>query len=117
LQQSFTRDKELFLKLKDISFPAFTHLLPRITAPTLVIAGDRLKFEQKGAQILYEQIPNAQLAIFADAFDPVSTMRKDIFNQLVLDFLADQPLTSYPNVTYSNVRRANHTSNPLQSSY
>ncbi len=116
LQQSFTRDKDLFFKLKDITFPAFTELLPLITARTLVIAGDRLKFEQKGAHTLYEQIPNAHLAIFANAFDPVSTMRKDIFNEMVLDFLADRPLKSYTNVAYSHIRRPKDGSTPLPSS-
>lgn len=85
LQQSFTRDKEPFFNPKYMTFPSFTELLPSITAPTLVIIGERFAFEHNGAHMLYERIPQPQRAIFVDAFVPVSTMRKDIFNEMVLD--------------------------------
>jgi pimeloyl-ACP methyl ester carboxylesterase len=83
-----------------IRFQNFTSALPQITAPALIMGGDRLKFEAKGSRTIYAGIPDARLAIFAGGMDPLSTERQEIHDDMILDFLADRPIKSYPGVTY-----------------
>ncbi len=100
IQRSIAVDKATFFKPKAIEFPSFTEQFYRVTAPTLIMAGQRLTMEATGGHVLQAHIPNATLALLAEAFDPLNTMRKDIFNEMVLDFLADHELKPYSGVTY-----------------
>jgi 3-oxoadipate enol-lactonase len=101
---SLTIDKEMLLAMKEAEFPAHTDQLYRITAPVLVLAGDKKNVgpEAKAANIIYNNIAKGTLAIFKDAFDPLTTMRRDVFNDMVLDFLVDRKLKSYEGVTYKS---------------
>lgn len=98
-------DKKMMLAMKKAPFPTHTHLLHKITAPTLVMGGEGKVVtgidEGKGSRIIFEHIPNAVLALFKNAFDPLSTMRKDIFNEMIIDFLQGNMLKDYENVIYS----------------
>ena len=46
----------------------------------------------------YDHINHATLALFRDAYNPLSTMRKDIFNEMIIDFFKDRPLRTYKDV-------------------
>ena len=73
--------------------------------PTLVMGGDRKVFgvdERRGSEIIFENIPDATLALFKDAFDPLSTMKKDIFNEMVMGFLEGKELKPYNEVHYAD---------------
>jgi 3-oxoadipate enol-lactonase len=104
IRESIAIDKETFMKLKFVRFPNFTPELRHITAPTLVMGGDGIKFEAKASRILFEQIPDARLAIFKGGFDPLSTERQEIHDDMILDFLAGRPIKPYPGVTYQEKR-------------
>ncbi|WP_234447536.1 hypothetical protein [Viridibacillus soli] len=89
---------------KTSDFPSHTLELQNISVHTLVMGGDKKIMgvdEKKGSQIIFENIPNAVLALFKDSFDPLSIMKKDIFNDMVLDFLEGHKLNSYEGVTYT----------------
>ena len=58
----------------------------------------KVAFEEKGSRTIYEHVTDAHLAIFEGAFDPLHTMRKDIYNEMVLDFLAGKAIKEYPTV-------------------
>ncbi|WP_020059928.1 hypothetical protein [Bacillus sp. 123MFChir2] len=53
--------------------------------------------EGKTAKTIHKHIQNSTLALFQDAFDPL----KDIFNEMVLDFLRDSSLHEYGEVSYA----------------
>ncbi|RUL54038.1 alpha/beta fold hydrolase [Lysinibacillus antri] len=102
LRDSFTFNKEMFLLAKNSEFPTHTNELININVPTLVMGGDRKVMgvdERKGSQILFNNIPNATLALFKNAFDPISTMEKDIFNEMIMDFFEGKPFKSYEGVS------------------
>lgn len=102
LRDSFTFDKEMLFLAKTSEFPTHTNELKNITAPTLVMGGDKKVMgvdERKGSQILFNNIPNATLALFKNAFDPLSTMEKEIFNEMILDFLEGKPFKKYERVS------------------
>lgn len=100
---SLSIDKSMLLAMKKSEFPTHTNELHRITAPTLVLCGDKKNVgpEEKAGIIIFNHIPKATLGVFKNAFDPLTTMRRDIFNEMVLDFLGDRPLKSYETVTYT----------------
>ncbi|MFD2616461.1 alpha/beta fold hydrolase [Terrilactibacillus laevilacticus] len=103
LDDSFSIDKKTLIMAKAHHFPNHTSELKHISAPTLVMGGDRKVVgvdERKGSEILFENIPNSTLALFKDAFDPLSTMRKDIFNEMIMDFIEERPLKRYDGVRY-----------------
>jgi pimeloyl-ACP methyl ester carboxylesterase len=65
--------------------------LKRITAPTLIIWGDRDQFLPiENAVALYRLIPNAQLAVVPNADHFVSRTRVEYFADLVKGFLISQ---------------------------
>ncbi|MFC5775418.1 alpha/beta fold hydrolase [Ectobacillus antri] len=102
LRDSFTFDKEMLLLAKNSEFPTHTNELKNINVPTLVMGGDRKVMgvdERKGSQILFNNIPNSTLALFKNAFDPISTMEKDIFNEMILDFLEGNQFKQYKEVS------------------
>ncbi|MBS2967809.1 alpha/beta hydrolase [Metabacillus sp. KIGAM252] len=102
LRNSFTFDKDMFILAKNSEFPYHTDQLHRITSPTLVMGGEKKVMgvdEKKGSENLFAHIPDAVLVLFKDAFDPLSTMRKDLFNEMVLDFLEGRDFKSHEGVT------------------
>ncbi|SOC25156.1 pimeloyl-ACP methyl ester carboxylesterase [Ureibacillus xyleni] len=102
LRDSFTFDKEMLILAKNSEFPTHTNELKQITVPTLVMGGDRKVMgvdERIGSQILFNHLPNATLALVKDAFDPISAMEKDIFNEMILDFFEGHPIKSYEGVS------------------
>lgn len=102
LDKSFTIDRRTLAALKSAQFPAHTSQLAGIPAETLVIAGgdNRVGPESESGKIIYQQIPKARFAVIHDAFDPVTVMKKDIFNQMTINFLQGKALPHYPEVTY-----------------
>jgi len=54
--------------------------------------------EGKGSRTIFNHIQNVKIALFKNAFDPLSTMRRDIFNEMIIDFLEDKPLKQYKDV-------------------
>lgn len=101
LRDSFSIDKEMLLKIKTSEFPTHTQELHNITCPTLVMGGDMKIMgvdERKASKIIFEHIPNAKLALFKNAFDPLSTMRHSIFNEMILDYFEGNQLKQYEGV-------------------
>lgn len=81
-------------------------MLPQITVPTLVMSGAGKVVtgidEGVAATTIFNNLKcEATLALFKDAFDPLNTMRKDIFNEIVPDFLEGKKLKMYDGVTYT----------------
>ncbi|UPW81464.1 hypothetical protein [Lysinibacillus sp. Ag94] len=89
--------------MKKAPFPTHTDQLHQIKSSTLVMGGEGKVLtgvdERKGSQTIFNHIHNAKLALFKNAFDPLSTMRRDIFNEMIIDFLEDKPLKQYKDVT------------------
>jgi 3-oxoadipate enol-lactonase len=79
---------ELFLCFSRLDITAE---LRRITAPTLVVAGelDALK-SRKYSDILAREIPNAEYALIPQAGHAAMWERAGVFNSLLLGFLAKQ---------------------------
>src|SRR5579884_808050 len=64
--------------------------LGRLTMPTLVIVGERdVPDVQGSADSLLRELPNARRVIIPDAAHHLHMERPDVFNQAVLDFLAN----------------------------
>jgi 3-oxoadipate enol-lactonase len=105
IRDAIAIDKETYIKLKFIRFPNFTAELSRVTAPVLVMGGDGISYEAKGSRTIYEAVRDGRLAIFKGGFDPLSTERQTIHDEMILDFLAGRPIRSYPGVTYEAKRR------------
>jgi 3-oxoadipate enol-lactonase len=103
LSKTFSIDKKMMLAMKTAPFPTHTHLLDKISSPTLVMGGAGKVVgvdEGKGSTIIYNNMSqNVTLALFKGAFDPLTTMRKEIFNEMVLDFLFNRKLKNYEGVT------------------
>ncbi|WP_243549755.1 alpha/beta fold hydrolase [Priestia megaterium] len=102
LRDSFTFDKEMIILAKNSEFPTHTNELKHIKVPTLVMGGNKKVMgvdERKGSQTLFDNIPNATLALFENAFDPISTMEIDIFNEMILDFLDEKTLKGYEGIS------------------
>lgn len=102
LRKSFSIDKKMLLAMKKAPFPTHTNQLHQIQSPTLVMGGEGKVItgvdEGKGSRTIFNHIQNAKLALFKNAFDPLSTMRRDIFNEMIIDFLEDKPLKQYNDV-------------------
>lgn len=102
LRESFSIDKKMLLAMKKAPFPTHTDQLHRVKSPTLVMGGAGKVVtgvdEGKGSRTIYNHLQNAKLALFKDAFDPLSTMRRDIFNEMIMDYLEDKPLKHYKDV-------------------
>ncbi|MCY9531809.1 Pimeloyl-ACP methyl ester carboxylesterase [Paenibacillus sp. cl6col] len=102
LRNSFSIDKKMLLAMKTAPFPTHTNELYRIQSPALVMGGERKIMtgidEGKGSRTIYNHINHATLALFRDAYDPLSTMRRDIFNEMIIDFFEDRPLRAYNDV-------------------
>ncbi|MCM3290461.1 alpha/beta hydrolase [Paenibacillus sp. MER 180] len=102
LRNSFSIDKKMLLAMKKAPFPTHTNELHRIQSTALVMGGEGKVMtgidEGKGSRTIYDQINHAILALFKDAYDPLSTMRKDIFNEMIIDFFEDRPLRTYNDV-------------------
>jgi pimeloyl-ACP methyl ester carboxylesterase len=65
-----------------------THRLHEITAPTLVVIGDKdVPTVLEAADVLADSIPNTRKAIIEDAAHLPNLEHPDEFNRLVLDFL------------------------------
>ncbi|WP_219375871.1 alpha/beta fold hydrolase [Bacillus mycoides] len=103
LRNSFSIDKNMLLAMKKAPFPTHTDQLHRIQSPTLVMGGEGKLMpgvdEGKGSRIIFSHVQNAKLALFKHAFDPLNTMRRDIFNEMIIEFLEDKPLKQYKDVT------------------
>jgi len=64
--------------------------LAEITAPTMVMVGDQdVRDIQRIANLLAAYIPGARKVVIPDTAHHLNMERPDLFNQLVLDFLAD----------------------------
>jgi 3-oxoadipate enol-lactonase len=103
LMDTMSIDKKMLMMMKSSTLPNVTEDLNKIHSPTLVMCGDKVVTginEHLGSQKIYDHLPNATWAVFHDAFDPVSTMRKDEFNEMLIDFLQDRPLKPYGDVAY-----------------
>jgi len=101
IRDSLTFDKKMFIMAMMHEFPNHTAELKSISVPTLVMGGDRKVMgvdERRASEIIFEQLPNGKLALFKDAFDPLSTMRRDIFNEMIDDFLQSKELKVYEGV-------------------
>lgn len=100
---SLTIDKKMLLAMKSSEFPNHTDMLYKVTAPTLVLCGDRKNVgpEEMAGKMIFNHIPKAILGVFKNACDPLTTMRRDIFNEMVLDFIEDRSLKPYEDVTYT----------------
>lgn len=102
LRDSFTFDKDMFLFAKNSVFPPHTNELHGISVPTLVLGGDKKVMgvdERKASEILFNHIPFSTLALFKNAFDPLSTMKVSTFNEMILCFLEDKNFKVYDDVT------------------
>ncbi len=79
---------ELFLCFSRLDITADLH---RITAPTLVVAGelDALK-SRKYADLIARKIPNAEYALIPHAGHAAMWEKAGVFNSLILGFLAKQ---------------------------
>jgi len=99
LRESFSIDKKMLLAMKKAPFPTHTDQLHRIKSPTLVMGGEGKVItgvdERKGSRTIFNQIRNAKLALFKNAFDPLSTMRRDIFYEMIIDFLEYKDVTIF----------------------
>jgi 3-oxoadipate enol-lactonase len=97
IQNSLSIDKQMFLNIQKAEFPTHTSDLYKITAPTLILAGDKISImpEVKAAKIMSAHIPNSQLTIIKDAFDPLNAMSKDTFNEIVINFLTTPSEVNY----------------------
>ncbi|WP_242220027.1 alpha/beta fold hydrolase [Bacillus cereus group sp. BfR-BA-01380] len=104
LRNSFSIDKKMLLMIKKAPFPTHTHLLHQIQSETLILSGAGKIVtgidEGKAGRTIYKNVANGKLALFQNAFDPLNVMKKDIFNEIVLDFLSNVPFKRYSEVTY-----------------
>lgn len=103
LKKSTSFTKKAFIEMKRAKFPQMTTKLMEICAPTLVIFGDRKSFgidEEKAARTIFQNIKNSILVGFHNAFDPVTVMRKDEFNEIVFQFFHDLKLPELDGVYY-----------------
>ncbi|ANC77750.1 alpha/beta hydrolase [Fictibacillus phosphorivorans] len=101
LRNSFTFDKDMFIFAKSSDFPTHTDKLHGISVPTLVMGGDKKVMgvdERKASEILFNHIPFSTLALFKNAFDPLSTMKVHEFNEMIQYFLEDKNFRDYDDI-------------------
>jgi pimeloyl-ACP methyl ester carboxylesterase len=65
--------------------------LGRISAPTLVVAGDDDMVTLEHTVALYRAIPNSELAVVPGASHAVAIEKPELLNRIVLDFLEHDP--------------------------
>jgi pimeloyl-ACP methyl ester carboxylesterase len=65
--------------------------LARISAPTLVIAGDDDVVSIEHTVALYRAIPNSELAVIPGASHALPMEKPELLNRIVLDFLEHEP--------------------------
>jgi pimeloyl-ACP methyl ester carboxylesterase len=65
----------------------FTDQLGRISAPTLVVAGDDDCIEPEHSLEMFRRIPNARLAIVPGASHAGPVEQPDLVNRIILEFL------------------------------
>ena len=75
--------------------------LSRISAPTLVMAGDDDAIKVEHTVDMYEAIPGSELAIVPGTSHLVLLEKSELANKIVLDFLRNDPLP-----TLMPIRRA-----------
>jgi pimeloyl-ACP methyl ester carboxylesterase len=76
--------------------PAITvEQLGRITAPTLVVAGDDDMVTLDHTSTLFRAIPNSELAVVPGTSHYLAMEKPDLVNRLVLDFLEKDPVPTY----------------------
>lgn len=66
--------------------------LARITAPTLVLAGDDDQMTLEHTIELYRAIPNSELAVVPGASHLLVMEKPEMVNRLILDFLGNEPV-------------------------
>lgn len=77
--------------------PTLTTELSRITAPTLVVAGDDDMMTLEHTVDLYRAVPDAQLAVVPGTSHAVPLEKPELLNTLILDFLTkDAAPTMFP---------------------
>lgn len=105
LKKSTSFTKKQFIEMKRSTFPnGMKAALRNISAPSLVVFGDKKLYgidEEKAAITIFENIAESILAGFKGAFDPVTIMRKDKFNEVVFRFLNNTELPDIDGVYYS----------------
>ncbi|QCQ92465.1 alpha/beta fold hydrolase [Rhodococcus sp. SGAir0479] len=87
LSQRLARRRELLeLMVRHPHIPAAD--LSAIAVPTLVIVGERDPIPRRHTELIARSIPGAELVIVPDAGHPCAAERPDVFDAVVLDFLA-----------------------------
>jgi pimeloyl-ACP methyl ester carboxylesterase len=66
--------------------------LARISAPTLVVAGDDDMVSLEHTVALFRAIPNSELAVVPGASHAVAIEKPELLNRIVLDFLEKEPV-------------------------
>jgi pimeloyl-ACP methyl ester carboxylesterase len=66
--------------------------LARISAPTLVVAGDDDMVTTEHSAALYRAIPDSQLAVIPGASHVVPMEKPELLNGIVIDFLTSEPM-------------------------
>ncbi|WP_433607201.1 alpha/beta fold hydrolase [Prescottella agglutinans] len=62
--------------------------LAAITVPTVVVVGERDPIPRRHTELIARSVPGAELTIVPDAGHACAAERPDVFNAVVLDFLA-----------------------------
>jgi pimeloyl-ACP methyl ester carboxylesterase len=65
--------------------------LTGVTAPTLVLVGDRDSVDAEHAVAVFRALPNGRLGIIPGATHAMPLERPDLVNQFILDFMAGGP--------------------------
>jgi pimeloyl-ACP methyl ester carboxylesterase len=68
--------------------------LTRISAPTLVIAGDDDLVHLEHTASLFRAVPNSELAVIPGASHAVVIEKPELLNRIVLDFLENEPVAT-----------------------
>ncbi len=69
--------------------------LARISAPTLVLAGDDDMITVDHSAALYRAIPNSELALVPGTSHALVMEKPDLVNRLVIDFLEQEPVPTF----------------------
>jgi pimeloyl-ACP methyl ester carboxylesterase len=78
--------------------------LGRVSAPTLVIAGDDDMITLEHTSALFRAIPNSELAVVPGTSHALVMEKPELVNRLVLDFLEKEPVP-----TFMPLRRSSRT--------
>jgi len=69
--------------------------LGRISAPTLVLAGDDDMISLEHTSALFRATPNSELAVVPGTSHTLPMEKPDLVNRLVLDFLEKDPARTF----------------------